>query len=110
MSKYRTAEANRAYQRKWYEDNSHLPGVIYMLRNTVNEDTYIGLTRRPLKKRWQQFKAAAKGTAQSPILRQIREYGMDVFEMTELYRCEDGEDVNVKIVEFIELYSPTLSR
>lgn len=70
-------------------------GVIYRLTNKHNKNMYIGQTR-DLRKRIWQHKAAANnvGTRNEgqPIVKAIREYGIDAFDVDVLYESEEFEN------------------
>lgn len=67
---------------KW----DHLPepmGIIYMLRNTINEKVYIGQTITP--KNRVSFHLADKRVKRNlPLYRDVRRYGRDNFEFIEI--------------------------
>jgi len=109
VTKERTAKDNRAYQRNWYERNSHYDGILYLIINTVTQDTYLGMTVRPLNKRLWQYKAAAKAGSKSPLCENIREHGPDVFKIEEIYRGTAETPAWEKYAEYKKLYEPTLN-
>ncbi len=64
-------------------------GTVYKLTNTVNGKIYIGQTRRPLYKRFNEHCCA-----NSAIGRAIRKYGKDKFTKEIIAVCESKEELD----------------
>ena len=56
-----------------------MSAIIYLLTNTLNKKTYVGLTTTGLKKRWRVHCYRAKKGSSAYLHNAIRKYGPDVF-------------------------------
>lgn len=65
---------------------------IYKITNTSNGKVYIGQTRQPLHKRWQQHKRCAMDSNMHYTLyKAMNKYGIDKFTIECIYECQDEE-------------------
>ena len=102
---------NRSYARKWYAQQKNPTGVVYLVTNILTGDQYVGATTNSIKKRWWQHVAAAnQGKDTLAIYSAIREYGKEVFEVVELYRCLEGESIKESEKRFIQELNPSLNK
>lgn len=74
---------------------------IYLIKNIINNKSYIGQTIRPVKARFMQHIKSGRGL----IGRAIKKYGMDNFKFEVLYDCLSVEDLNNKEIEFIKKFN-----
>lgn len=77
-------------------------GKIYILRNSVNSDEYVGATKQTLYSRW------LNGW---PWLHEIEEVGYDNWTMTvlELYPCSCWTELRARELMWIRRLSPKLN-
>lgn len=84
-----------------------MKGVVYRLVNKQTEQSYIGQTTN-LKRRLSPHKSDAKSKKEDnrPILKAIREYGMESFDVEILFESEDFKDKNElrNLLEEKEIY------
>ena len=91
------------------EENRNKPkdyknGKIYSVRNTVNDDIYIGSTTQPLSKRFYEHKKKKNDKKQNYFVYQkMAELGVDNFyiELIEDYPCENKEHLLKREGEWI---------
>lgn len=81
--------------------NSKPFGIIYCITNTVNGKRYIGQTTMPLYKRWHAHQKAY-GRCVS-ISAAIQKYGAGAFEVVEIDRAYNRQDLDAKEISHIEL-------
>ena len=71
-------------------------GKIYCIRNTIDDDIYIGSTCQPLSKRMEVHRMSLKGYKKHrKLYSKISEIGNDKFyiELVEEYQCENKEQL-----------------
>ena len=91
------------------EENANKPnkcfnGRIYIIRNCLDDDTYIGSTTQQLSKRFYDHKVNSQDTNKKcPLYNKIRELGQDKFyiELIEKYPCETKEELRRREGELI---------
>ena len=77
---------------------------IYMIQNSVNGKSYVGITRRSLAERWSEHLEEARGARSSRALTQaIRKYGESAFSIQLLGEAEDWDSLCAAEVELIQL-------
>ena len=64
-------------------------GKIYQIKNTIDDDIYVGSTIAPLNRRMVKHKYEAKRSQHKPLYQKMNEYGFDKFfiELIEDYSC-----------------------
>jgi group I intron endonuclease len=64
---------------------------IYKITNTLTQQSYIGYTSKTVEERWSKHKAqlGCKKNSGSLFYRRIREFGIDAFDVEELYASKD---------------------
>lgn len=64
-------------------------GKIYQIKNTIDEEVYVGSTIAPLNRRMVKHKYSAKTEGEKPLYLKMNEYGFDKFfiELIEEYPC-----------------------
>ncbi len=72
-------------------------GKIYSIRNTIDNDVYVGSTTQPLSKRffWHRQGMKCKKSYNYKLYQKMRELGEDNFyiELIELYPCKSKEEL-----------------
>lgn len=78
-------------------------GIVYILRNKINDKVYIGQTIQPLMDRFRRHCSmnASNSELNMPIKRAIAKYGAENFSVEVLYR---GEELNKMEIYYIGLY------
>ena len=80
-------------------------GRIYCIRNTINDDIYVGSTTQALSKRMTYHRRAAKckKTMHYMLYSKINELGIKIFyiELIEYYPCESLEQLRRKEGHYI---------
>lgn len=66
-------------------------GIIYLIRNSVSQKCYVGLTTKPLEKRWREHLRSSKNGDERPLYCAIRKYGEASFEVSILETCAEEE-------------------
>jgi group I intron endonuclease len=56
-----------------------MSAIIYLLTNTINGKTYVGLSTKTLEQRWSRHCRSARGDSSCHIHNAIRKYGPDAF-------------------------------
>jgi group I intron endonuclease len=79
-------------------------GIVYIIRNSVNDKVYVGQTSMVLSIRWAKHKSAARRGRISFINSAIRAHGEDVFTIEVIYEAKDALDLNAAERRFISLY------
>lgn len=77
-------------------------GILYIIKNTVNSNIYIGITYRPLKIRWQSHVSEAK-TSPRKLYLAMRLLGVEKFTIEEIGRYPTVE-LELREVEYIAKY------
>ena len=64
-------------------------GKIYQIKNTIDDDIYVGSTISPLNRRMVKHKYDAKRLQHKPLYQKMNEYGFDKFfiDVIEEYPC-----------------------
>ena len=79
-------------------------GKIYCIRNTVDDDIYVGSTTQPLSKRMSKHRCDVKGYKQNrKLYAKMNELGIDSFyiELIEEYPCDNVEQLRKREGHFI---------
>ena len=75
---------------------------VYKITNKVNNKYYIGMTKQELGKRFSQHKAASKkASVKNYLYNAMKKYGVENFEIEELFQFENREDCCNKEIECI---------
>lgn len=87
-------------------------GSVYLVKNLVNGKSYVGQTRSPLRRRWNQHVGASKGPGKkTQVLHYaVRKYGASAFEVAELCECSSRWHLNVMEVLYIQVLNTMLPR
>lgn len=56
-------------------------GIIYLIRNSISHNCYIGLTTKSLEERWKQHISCSLRGDEKPLYCAIRKYGVSAFEI-----------------------------
>lgn len=67
--------------------------IAYEITNTVNGKRYIGITKRPMHKRWAQHLYAASRSPTAPLHRAIQKYGSDAFTVRHIASAKTYDDL-----------------
>jgi group I intron endonuclease len=78
--------------------------VIYLIKNLVNQKTYVGKTAQPLEKRFYQH--CSRYVKNMPISRAIKKYGANKFEISILETVNNKDDLNSKEIFWIQKINP----
>ena len=106
--KERDLLANRLRQAAWYaRQKNH--GIIYRVLNVVTGDLYVGRTNSSLKKRMQRHIADANAGRKLLIHTNIREWGKECFEISELQVCSEEDDTKELEKKWISEINPNLN-
>ena len=93
---------------------SYENGRIYCIRNSVNNDIYVGSTTQPLSKRFQKHKETINNKRDGNMLiyQKMREIGKQHFyiELYEEYPCENIEQLRKREGEIIRELKPSLNK
>jgi hypothetical protein len=84
-------------------------GIIYLARNNVTGDEYIGATTRQLRDRWKQHRKD-KNKAGSPFHKALREYTATAFTIEQIASCLSLKDLGKLEQEIIQQRKPTYNR
>jgi group I intron endonuclease len=57
-------------------------GIIYLIRNSISHNCYVGLTTKLLEERWKQHISCALRGDEKPLYYAIRKYGVSAFEVS----------------------------
>ena len=78
-------------------------GKIYSIRNTIDDDIYVGSTTQPLCKRMAAHKNNSKFKPHYKLYTKMDEVGLDNFyiELIEKYPCENKEELRKREGFFI---------
>lgn len=75
---------------------------VYKITNKVNNKYYIGMTKQELRKRFSQHKTASKKeSVKSYLYNAMKKYGVENFEIEQLFQFENREDCCNKEIECI---------
>ena len=93
----------------YLNDGNIIFGLIYMIRNKINNKKYIGQTVRSLKKRIYEYRSAYKfGTFHNEYLKNaFNKYGWDNFEFSIIDTANTMEVLNEKEIKCIKEYNTT---
>lgn len=79
--------------------------LVYCIKNKVNGKEYVGLTSRPLNKRWKQHISESNRENcwewNTPLGRAIRKYENDCFDVFILKECVSVEDMKSTEIRYI---------
>lgn len=107
-------ELNRISQRKWYERQKSVYGVVYEIKNTKTGESYIGFTKNSLKKVLRQYTSKARQKTRQGEIRllfdNIREFGRNVFVIDELYKLTADDDPDIMKGKWIRQFRPLLNK
>lgn len=79
--------------------------LVYGIRNKENGSlVYIGQTIRPLSHRWTQH-LRDSNKLEYPLYRAFRKYGIEKFEVIELAKASNREELNQMEIEFINKFN-----
>lgn len=70
-------------------------GIVYLLRNRVNNKIYIGQTIQNWSKRWKGHLDSSKGKEPMIVSQAIAKHGSEQFEMSILCSAADQESLNI---------------
>lgn len=102
-------ERDKLHQRAWYK-RQKTNGVIYAIRNKINNKLYIGATTNSIKKRWWQHISSANSGRGTKVFKtlweDIRQYGKDSFEISVLEEVLGKEQLNEREVYYIQELNP----
>ena len=81
-------------------------GIIYIIKNNLNDKVYIGQTIQSLKVRWQEHcrKGSSKNEQNMRIKKAIHKYGKENFRIEELEIC-DVKDLDTREIYYINFYN-----
>jgi len=69
-------------------------GIVYLLKNTITNEVYVGATKESLKGRWTEHCYYAKrGIRQTAIYKAIRQYGKEAFTKEILAHVPSQKDL-----------------
>ena len=88
-------------------------GKIYCIRNSEDDEFYIGSTTQPLSKRFQSHKTSLKGYKKDrKLYSKMNVLDTDKFyiELIEEYPCDNIEQLNRREGEIIRQMKPTLNK
>lgn len=75
---------------------------VYKITNKINNKYYIGMTKQELGKRFSQHKTASKrASTKSYLYNAMKKYGVENFEIEQLFQFENREDCCNKEIECI---------
>lgn len=79
-------------------------GIIYLIKNSVSQKCYVGLTTKPIHIRWKGHLAQASRGDTKPLYAAIRKYGKESFEISVLEEClvEDLGVAEIKWIKFLD--------
>lgn len=78
-------------------------GVIYIIKNRVNSNVYIGQTTRDIKTRFREHILCAKNNSTTKLGEAIRNIGEQFFYIEELEKCPDDE-LDSREIYYIKKY------
>ena len=84
-----------------------MKGKIYIIKNSVDEQFYIGSTTTDIRVRFRNHKYRSKDlTRTSKLYTLMRQYGCDKFniELLEEFECENTDELHIKEKEYILKY------
>ena len=76
---------------------------VYLIKNTVNDKRYYGITKCSIKKRWYEHKCRSK-SSNSHLYRAIRLYGIDNFSIHLINIFHTEEEMYNREIELIARY------
>lgn len=78
-------------------------GIIYIIKNTINEKVYIGQTSRTLEIRWKEYLRHYKCGDQA-IYAAMRKYGIENFFVEKIEECEEDR-LDEREIYWIQKYN-----
>lgn len=78
-------------------------GIIYIIKNTINEKVYIGQTSRTLEIRWKEYLRHYKRGDQA-IYAAMRKYGIENFFVEKIEECEEDR-LDEREIYWIQKYN-----
>ena len=78
-------------------------GIIYIIKNTINEKVYIGQTNRTLEIRWKEYLRHYKRGDQA-IYAAMRKYGIENFFVEKIEECEEDR-LDEREIYWIQKYN-----
>ena len=78
-------------------------GIIYIIKNTINEIVYIGQTNRTLEIRWKEYLRHYKRGDQA-IYAAMRKYGIENFFVEKIEECEEDR-LDEREIYWIQKYN-----
>lgn len=83
-------------------------GYVYLVRNKVNGKVYIGQTTDSVRGRWVSHQSAARRAGRKPaFINAIRKYGAEGFDVVELGRAFDKDELNAMEIRAIWSHDST---
>ena len=80
--------------------------LIYCIKNIINNKEYVGLTTRPLEKRWKQhiYESNKQDSWEwnTPLGNAIKKYGKDSFQVFVLEECSSETELKQKEIQLIK--------
>ena len=78
-------------------------GKIYCIRNSINDEVYVGSTIQRLSKRLSKHKSDMKNNILTRLYKEMKELGVENFyiELIEAYPCNSKEELNKRENEYI---------
>lgn len=87
-------------------------GIVYLIRNTVNNKVYIGRTVQTIEQRWyQHVNDTIKGPHTRCLLNAIRKYGVDSFTiraLTPIISYEETAELEIAFITKYKSFPPEL--
>ena len=108
----RNAEVKRYRDRQKQTEDGRLNGKIYVIRNNVNENTYVGSTTGRLAKRLADHKSFSRrglGAALAAQMAEVAEEHWSI-ELLESFPAENQAELTAKEREWIERLAPRLNK
>ena len=94
------------------KDSTNMKGIIYMIINWVDNETFIGSTTKPLQERMQMYQNTYQLTPQRKLHHHMNKLGIDQFGIIEIESLE--VDSVLQLLErekyYIKKYNPSLNR
>lgn len=76
-------------------------GIIYLIKNSISQKCYVGLTIKTVEKRWKEHIASAAQGDERPFYCAIRKYGKESFVISILEICNINDlcDAEIKWIK-----------
>src|SRR5688572_30215850 len=84
--------------------------TIYLVTNTVNGHTYVGVTRFPLEKRWSEHVTKSRMAHHTYLHRAIAKYGPQAFTVEPIASCLDTLQASAVERAVIQRIQPTYNQ